>query len=181
MQTFALEKTIARDFAVVLLASLIICLSGQIAIPLWFTPIPIATQNSVVLLVAAFLGARRGAAATFAFLAQGALGLPVFSNGLAGFQNFLSPRGGYLIGYLIASYIVGYIIEKRKSPITAFAAGNLTIYLCGASYLASFVGVGKAFLLGIAPFLFGDLCKTLISLKIFHSFSGRTFFANRDE
>jgi biotin transport system substrate-specific component len=166
MQTLTLEKSPAKDFALVLLASFVICLSGQIALPLWFTPVPIATQNSVVLLMAALLGARRGAAATFAFLAQGAMGLPVFSNGGAGVQCFFGPTGGYLIGYLIASFVVGYVVERYKSPIGGFVLGNLVVYACGASYLATFVGVGKAMLLGVAPFILGDILKTIASLKI---------------
>ncbi len=166
MQTTVLEKSsIARDFALVLLGTFVICLSGQLAIPLWFTPIPLTLQNGTVLLVAALLGPRRGTAATFAFLAQGALGLPVFSNGGAGFACFLGPKGGYLIGYLIASALVGYLAE-RKRPIAALAAGNLMIYLCGASYLATFIGLSKAFWLGIAPFVLGDLFKALATLKI---------------
>lgn len=166
MQTLTLERTTIRDFALVLLASFVICLSGQVSIPLWFTPVPIATQNTTVLLMAALLGARRGGAATFAFLVQGALGLPVFSNGKAGIAVLMGPTGGYLIGYLVAAFVVGYLVERRKNVIGALIAGNLTIYLCGASYLAAFVGVSKAFLLGVAPFVLGDIVKSAVSLKI---------------
>lgn len=169
MRTLALERTIARDFILVILASFVICLSGYISIPLWFTPVPIATQNSTVLLMGALLGARRGAAATFACLAQGALGLPVFSNGASGFHHFFGPTGGYLIGYLIAAFVVGYIAERRRtiaSAVGAMAAGNLIVYLCGASYLATFIGISKAFMLGIAPFIIGDLVKSLAIVKI---------------
>jgi biotin transport system substrate-specific component len=168
MQTLSLERSATRDFMLVVLASFVICLSGYISIPLWFTPVPIATQNSVVLLVAALLGARRGTAATFAFLAQGAMGLPVFSKGAFGLAHFLTPTGGYLIGYLVASFVVGYIAERRNtiaSAVGALVAGNAIIYLFGASYLATFVGIDKAFWLGVAPFLIGDLVKGLISLK----------------
>jgi biotin transport system substrate-specific component len=169
MQTLALERTTARDLTLVLLASFVICLSGHISIPLWFTPVPIATQNSTVLLVAALLGSRRGAAAIFAFLAQGAVGLPVFSNGAAGFGHLIGSTGGYLIGYLIAGFVVGYIAEKRStiaSAVGALAAGNAIVYVCGASYLAAFVGLNKAFALGIAPFIIGDLVKSLAIIKI---------------
>jgi len=168
MQALALEKVTARDFAVVLLASFTICLFGHISIPLWFTPIPIATQNIAVLMTGAFLGAKRGAAAVFAFLAQGAMGLPVFANGDGGFHVFLGPRGGYLIGYLIAAFIVGYLIEKKRSPALAFTAANLAIFACGAAYLATFVGFSQAFFLGIAPFLFGDFLKILLCVKVFN-------------
>lgn len=169
MQTLSLERSATKDMLLVLLASCIICLSGYIAIPLWFTPVPMATQNSVVLLMSALLGARRGVAATFLFLLQGAMGLPVFSKGAFGLAHFLTPTGGYLIGYLVASFVVGYIAEKRKTILSALGAlslGNLIIYLFGASYLAFFVGIDRAFYLGIAPFLVGDLLKGLISFKI---------------
>jgi biotin transport system substrate-specific component len=169
MQTLTLERNTTRDLTLVLLASFVICLSGHISIPLWFTPVPIATQNSTVLLVAALLGSRRGAAAIFAFLAQGALGLPVFSNGAAGFGYLMGSTGGYLIGYLIAGFVVGYMAEKRStiaSAVGALAAGNAIVYFCGASYLAAFVGLNKAFALGIAPFIIGDLVKSLAIIKI---------------
>lgn len=166
MQTLTLEKTTARDVTLVLLASFAICLSGQLTIPLWFTPVPLAVRPSLILLLAALLGSRRGAAATFAFLVQGALGLPVFMNGAAGIQPFFGPVGGYLIGYLIASFVVGYMVENRKNLIVSFIAGNLIIYLCGSAYLATFVGMGKAILLGVVPFILGDLLKTALSIKL---------------
>ncbi len=160
-----LERTASKDWTLVILASFLICLSGQIAIPLWFTPIPLATRNTLILLTAALLGSRKGTAATLLFLLQGALGLPVFSNGAAGIASFFGPQGGYLVGYVAASYLVGSMMEKGKSPILSFAAGNLVIYLFGASYLATFVGFSKALLLGVAPFILGDLLKSALCLK----------------
>lgn len=167
-RTTTLEKTILRDILLVILASFAICLSGKLAIPLWFTPVPIATQNSVVLILAALLGARRGAAATFLFLLQGAMGLPVFSTE-GGLHSFFGPTGGYRIGYLIAAFLVGTIAEKNKTLSNAFLAmtvGNLVIYFCGASYLSTFVGVGKALLLGVVPFVLGDFLKMIAGLNI---------------
>lgn len=170
MHTLTLKKThTLADFALVLLASFIICVSGQITIPLWFTPVPIVIQNAVVFLMAALLGPRRGAAATFAFLTQGALGLPVFANGSGGYYCFFGPTGGYLIGYLIAAFFAGMIAERKRTIGNALAAlmiGNVIVLSLGAGYLATFVGIKKAFLLGILPFIGGDVLKTLISLKI---------------
>ncbi len=57
------------------------------------------------------------------------------------------------------------MVEKGKNPITAFLVGNLTIYLFGASYLSTFVGFSKALLLGVVPFLLGDLFKSALCLK----------------
>ncbi len=170
MQTLTLEQTRTRDFAWVLLATFAICLSGHISIPLWFTPVPLALQNSCVLLLAALLGPRLGFAAVFAFLIQGAMGLPVFSAGpTVGLARLVGPTGGYLLGYLVAAFVVGAIAERHKSlrgAVCALTVGNAIIYLLGASYLAKFVGLNKAFALGVAPFLVGDFFKTLISLKI---------------
>lgn len=170
MHTIALEKTnIFRDIALVSLASILISLSGFVSIPLWFTPIPLATQNAVVLLMAALLGSRRGAAATFLFILQGVIGFPVFSNGGFGLMHLFGPTGGYVVGYLVASFVVGYIAEKRKtiaSAVGALTLGNIIVLFFGASYFATFVGFEKAFMLGVAPFLVGDIIKTLASLKI---------------
>lgn len=172
---FAVETSkpvsFARDAAIVILASLVIGLFAKISIPLPFTPVPIGTQNSVILLMAAFLGARRAAAATFAFLVQGAAGFPVFAGGVGGMGKFFGPTGGYLIGYLAAAFVVGLLIEKYKEKTVsktffALAAGHAFIYLFGAAYLSAFVGFQKALLLGVAPFLVGDLLKIVASLKI---------------
>jgi biotin transport system substrate-specific component len=171
--TQVIERPILKDFTLVILASFLISLCGQLSIPLWFTPVPLAMQNTAVLLVSALLGAKRGSAAVFAFLFQGACGLPVFSGGLGGMHMFFGPRGGYLIGYLVASYLVGYIVEKYKSPITALSVGNLAIYLFGASYLATFVGPSSALLLGVAPFVAGDILKTVVGLKILQKLAAK--------
>jgi biotin transport system substrate-specific component len=165
------ERSALQEGMTILLASFIIAISGHISVPLWFTPVPLAAQSMVVLLMSAILGSRRGAAATFAFLFQGALGLPVFSIGVVGAARFFSPTGGYLIGYLIASFVTGALIERTKEKTTlnyfwAMLAGNGVIYLCGASYLATFVGIEKALVLGVAPFVVGDLLKIGFALKI---------------
>jgi len=168
------NNTLLRDFALIAFACFAICLSGQIAIPLWFTPVPLITQNTVVLLSTVLLGSRRGALATWAFLAQGALGLPVFTNGGCGFLYFFGPTGGYLIGYLVASFVAGFIAEKKKTlgnAFLAFSVGSLIIFSFGATYLSTFIGVQKALLLGVVPFIVGDLLKILVSLKLLQRFN----------
>lgn len=166
-----------RDAAVVLLSSFLIGLFAKLAIPLPFTPVPIGTQNFVVLFLAALLGPRKGAAAVFAFLAQGALGWPVFAGGVGGAAKLLGPTGGYLIGYLVAAYVTGALVEKAKEATAAkifwaLSAGAAVIYAFGASYLALFVGIEKAFLLGVAPFLLGDAFKAVFCVKILNWVSG---------
>lgn len=163
--------TFLRDLTLVLLASFAIGLLAKASIPLPFTPVPLATQNTFILFLAVLLGARRAAAAVLAFLAQGALGLPVFAGGIGGLAKLVGPTGGYLFGYVAAAYIVGYLVERtRDKTVTktflALAAGTLVIYLFGASYLSTFIGLPKALLLGVAPFLLGDLLKIVFGLKL---------------
>lgn len=164
--------TLIREGAIVLFSSLLIGLFGQIAIPLPFTPVPLATQSALVLFLAVLLGPRRAAAAVLLFFVQGACGLPVFAGGVAGgILKFFGPTGGYLIGYLAAAFAAGMIIEKSKEKTLARAAiaffiGTLTIYLFGVSYLSTFLGVKKALLLGFVPFVVGDLLKIFACLKL---------------
>lgn len=160
-----------RDGAIVLLSSILIGLCSLIAIPVAFSPVPIAFQNTLILFLALNLGSRRAAAAVFLFLFQGAMGLPVFALGKAGWLVFFGPTGGYLIGYLIAAYVTGLIGEKiqRKTLPSAFlamSAGSAIIYFCGYAYLSSIIGAAQAFTLGVVPFLIGDLFKLVLALKV---------------
>lgn len=160
-----------RNFFLVCTATLMIILSGRIAIPLFFTPIPLALQPHVCLLMGILLGRRLGSISVALFLLLGALDLPVYSQGLGGFSVLLGPRGGYLIGYLLATWVTGYVIEKKQlsSPrlkTIAMGIGNLVIYLCGLPQLALFVGIEKVFLLGMLPFLAGDLLKLFIAYRL---------------
>ena len=157
-----------RDAAIVLLASFAIALVGQLSIPLPFTPVPIAFRLQTILCLGVLLGSKRAFLAVLAFLAQGLCGFPLFTNGMSGLAGLMGPTGGYLIGYLAAAFIAGYITEKNlASRTTAFCAGTLAVYMLGAGYLATFVGLQKALLLGIAPFILGDILKTIVCLKFF--------------
>ncbi len=146
------------------LASFPLALAAPLAIHLPFSPIPITIQVQLVFFLSALLGSRKAVFMVLAFLLQGGMGWPVFAGGAAGVLNMIGPRGGYLLGYLVAAYFVGkhYENAKSKSIVTFFlsmAAGNLIVYVCGFSWLAVYVGLKKAFILGIAPFALADLIK----------------------
>lgn len=160
-----------RSLFLVCAATFVIILSGRIAIPLFFTPIPIVLQSHVCLMMGILLGRRLGSISVALFLMLGALDFPVFSQGLGGLAVLLGPRGGYLVGYLVATWVTTYLIEQKRlsSPqlkTIAMGVGNLVIYLCGLPQLALFVGVEKAFLLGMAPFLAGDLIKLFMAYRL---------------
>jgi biotin transport system substrate-specific component len=158
------ESSWLRNLMFVLGGSFLIALFARVAIPLPFSPVPIALQGHVCLLLGALLGSRLGALAVLVYIFQGAIGLPVFALGNAGMAVLLGPRGGYLIGYLLGAWLTGYLIERSGSKSLrqaglAMAIGNLAIYLCGLSQLSLFVGIERVFLLGMFPFLIGDCFK----------------------
>ncbi|MBI2655790.1 biotin transporter BioY [Candidatus Woesearchaeota archaeon] len=98
-------------------AALFAALTGAVAwfkIPLPFTPVPITLQTLMVLLSGAMLGAYYGALAMIVYLLLGAIGLPVFAGGSAGFAALLGPSGGYLFSYPVAAFAVGYMLQKKK-------------------------------------------------------------------
>lgn len=156
-----------RDCFLIGMGSILIALCAPVAITLPFTPIPLALAPHLCLALGAVLGSRRGALTVSAYLLQGIAGFPVFALGTSGLSHLLGPRGGYLLGYVAAAYVTGYVIEhmqKRTSFKTflAFVAGNGVIYLLGALQLSLFVGCKDALLLGVLPFMLGDACKILL-------------------
>ena len=157
------------DAALVLGASLVIALSAQVAIQLPFSPVPITGQTMAVLLVGALLGSRRGALAVLAYIAQGLAGLPVFAGGAAGLARLFGPTGGYLVGFVAAAFLVGWLAERgwdRRfgTTLAAMTLGNLVIYGVGAVWLAVFVGgLSRAWSLGVLPFLPGDALKIVLA------------------
>ncbi|MBS3904104.1 MAG: biotin transporter BioY [Simkania sp.] len=155
----------ARDALMIVAASLLISLCAPIAIPLPFTPVPLAIQAQVCLFFGVLLGSKRIALAVMGFLLQGACGLPVFAKGATGLAYLFGPTGGYLLGYLLGAFITGYLVEKKtgertmRSVFLAMAAGNLVIFVLGWLQLSRFIGMNSAVILGVLPFLLGDFLK----------------------
>ncbi len=160
------------DVALVSGGSLLIALAAQIAIPLPFSPVPITGQTLAVLLVGVLLGSRRGASSLLLYLAEGALGLPVFAGGRCGFLYLLGPTGGYLLGFVVAAFVTGWLAERGwdrrvRSNVPVMLLGNAIIYALGLPWLAHFVGATRVLALGFYPFIVGDLLKiTLASLSL---------------
>ena len=160
------RSNITRDALFIVAFSLITAGFARISIPLPFTPVPITGQTLAVLLTGAVLGSRRGALAMLAYLAEGSAGLPVFAGGGSGlFWNMAS--GGYLIGYVPAAYVVGFLTERGWNKGTwvllAMLAGNVILYVPGLIQLAFWVGWDKTLPLGLYPFIAGDLVKLYIA------------------
>lgn len=164
----ASRNALLADALLVTLGSLLVAALAQVSIPLPFTPVPITGQTFAVLLVGAALGARRGAASLGLYVAQGAFGLPVFAGGASGLAKLTGPTGGYLVGFVAAAYVVGFLAERgldRRlwTALGAFVIGELVIYLVGVPWLAQFIGWDKALVGGLWPFLPGDAVKAVLA------------------
>ena len=156
----------ATKAALVVFGSLLLAVSAQFKIPLY--PVPVTGQTLVVLLIGMTYGPRLGGITMAAYLFEGALGLPVFAGGAAGTAVLMGPTGGYLFGFLLASVSMGYLAERGMgrtsvSTIAAMVFGNFVIYLCGALWLANFIGFGQAIAAGVLPFLYGDALKLVVA------------------
>jgi len=142
-------------------------LAAQVRIVLPFTPVPFTGQVLVVLLGAMVLG-RYGALGQGMYLGMGA-SFGWFS-GMAGFAALLGPTSGYLLGFVLASVVLGELVERRKEwsmrqVLAAMSLGLLIIYALGAAQLALFLGldVVEAIVLGVVPFVTVDALKVLMA------------------
>jgi biotin transport system substrate-specific component len=158
----------SREVILALGGSLLIALSAQLRVPLPFSPVPITGQTFAVLLIGALYGSRRAPGTIATYLTLGLLGLPVFQGGTAGLAVLLGPTAGYLVGYLPAAWLVGFLSERgagRSPSATALSmiAGNIVIYSTGVVVLARFVGWNQVVATGVAPFLVGDAVKIALA------------------
>ncbi|MFZ1898670.1 biotin transporter BioY [Methanoregula sp.] len=138
----------------------LITLGGWISVP--FVPVPFTLQTFFVLLAAAVMK-RDAVIPVTLYVALGALGLPVFHNGIAGFGVLLGPTGGYLLGFIPAALLAGLAYESGVAElrIAGLACAAVLILLCGMAWLMVSTGMAPAaaFILGMAVFLPGEAVK----------------------
>lgn len=156
-------------------------LGAHVRIPLPFTPVPITLQTFFVHLAGATLGPALGPLSQAVYLLVGVAGLPVFAGGASGLAYLL--RGattGYLIGFVAATALVGWLIRRREDPgllwiLGCMAAGSFVVYACGVSWLAWSLSLSPATALakGMLPFLAGDVVKTCAAAGLFRSYRRR--------
>ena len=162
------NETLVRNATLVLGLVVLTALCAQVSIPLPFTPVPLTLQTFAVLGGAAALGAERAVLAQTLYVGLAWLGLPILAEHKGGHEVVIGVTGGYLVGFIVASYVVG-VISKRGATrnvwatIAAFVAGSLVIYTLGVSWLAHSTGmsISAAISAGMTPFLIGDVIKAL--------------------
>ncbi len=157
-----------RAAVLMVLGTVALWLSAKIQVPL--IPVPITMQTLVVLVIGVAYGWKLGGATVLLYLAEGAVGLPVFAGNWSeggGFHHLYGPTAGYLVGFAVAAAICGALAERGwdRSLLKAGAAmviGNLVIYALGLTWLAIQIGLGDALKYGLVPFLVGDALKILL-------------------
>ncbi|MGA2169539.1 MAG: biotin transporter BioY [Terracidiphilus sp.] len=157
-----------RSTGIVLAGSALVALCAHVALPLYFTPVPLSLATFAVLLLGLLLPPRMAAATLGAYLAEGALGLPVFApEPLApgGLAHLLGPTGGYLLAYPLAAALIAFLWRRTRrgfaAALISAAAGSLAILTCGALWLAvlTHASAQSVLTLAVLPFLPGDALK----------------------
>ena len=165
----------ASQVAVIVGASLFVALCARITVPLPFTPVPLTLQNFAVLLVGLLLGARKGFAVLSLYLAEGMMGLPVFSPiGPGGFAQLVGPTGGFLLAYPFVAGVAGLILESGKRTfgraILASFSGEVVLFLAGLSWLAILThSFSLAIRFGLYWFVFAEIIKIMMAAAFANS------------
>ncbi len=159
------EGSLIRNVFLSLGFAIMTALSAQIRIEIPISPVPITAQTFVVLLAGLLLGSTFGALSMLMYLFLGMSGLPFFSGSVSGLAILKSPTIGYIIGFFIASYLVGHFSTK---PIMGITLGTLVIYVCGVFGLQIILNttISNAITIGVLPFLVGDLIKCFLASAI---------------
>ncbi|MDM5147864.1 biotin transporter BioY [Candidatus Persebacteraceae bacterium Df01] len=160
----------SRAAILALTGSLLLTVSAKVQVP--FYPIPVTMQTMIVMLLGMAYGSRLGVATVLLYLAEGAVGLPVFAGSPEkgiGLAYMLSGTGGYLIGFVLAAGICGRLAERGLDRTVYFVAlvmfvGHVAIYVPGLLWLGTVIGWDKPILqLGLFPFIPGDILKLALA------------------
>ena len=155
-----------KTILIVFFGTVLLTISAKIKIP--FYPVPMTMQTFVVLLMGIAFGYKVGLATVSLYLLEGILGLPVFSNSPekgVGLIYFTGPTMGYLIGFMFATFIAGYVNLKTNVFLIfiKLVLSVSTIYIFGVMWLGSLIGWDKPLLkLGVTPFLLAEFFKILL-------------------
>jgi len=161
-----------RQVAIVVGASLFVALCAHITLPLPFTPVPLTLQNFGVLMVGLSLGSRRGFAALALYLAEGLMGMPVFSPvGPGGLAQLLGPTGGFLLAYPFVAGLAGWLFERGKQTFaraaTAALLGEILLFASGLSWLVLLThSFSQALRWGLYWFVFAEVIKIMLAAAL---------------
>ena len=159
------------DAALVIGGTGLVAAAAQVSIP--FQPVPLTGQTFAVLLVGASLGTIRGTASLAFYLWLGVAGAPIYAEHRSGWNVLTGASGGYIIGFVFAAAVIGWLAEhgwdrRFSSAVGAMLIGNVIIYLVGLPWLASVANLGFKETLdaGLYKFVPGDLLKLYLAAAL---------------
>ena len=157
------EKEFLKSIFLVLSGVIFLSIMSQLIIPLYFTPVPISLGSFGIILVALLYGRKLGTATVISYVAAGSFGAPVFAGAKAG--SLFSPTGGYILGYIVSTILLGYLADKGVTKsyvktILSLMLSSAIILTLGALVLSLFVTNKNVFMVGVLPFLPGDALKS---------------------
>jgi biotin transport system substrate-specific component len=162
---------LATDIVLVLAGTALVAAAAQVSIP--FEPVPLTGQTFAVLLVGSSLGAIRGAVSLSLYLCLGVAGAPIYADGRHGWGIITGPTGGYIVGFVVAACVTGYLAERgwdRRFPsaVGAMLTGNVIVYAVGLPWLAVVLDTNfdTTLDLGLYKFVPGDLLKLYLAAAL---------------
>jgi biotin transport system substrate-specific component len=163
---FIPRTTALINTALVLGGTVFMALMAQIAIPVPGSPVPITGQTLGVLLIGTAYGASLGLATIAIYVALGLIGAPILAQGAHGFARLSGPTGGYLIGMLMAAYVVGFLAERRwdvrlQTSFGQMILGEILVFAPGLIWLKIYTGATWTWTVaaGFTPFIVGEIIK----------------------
>jgi biotin transport system substrate-specific component len=164
------SRSLATDAVLIAAGAGLTAVAAQVVVPLY--PVPITGQTAAVLIVGGALGATRGALAMVLYAALG-LFLPVYSEGAQGLSVILGPTGGYIVGFIFAAALTGYLAQREWDHkifggIAAFLAGTVVTFAFGLPWLAFALGLNLEQTLqgGLYPFIVGGVVKAVFAASV---------------
>ena len=174
----AADKTSIKGLVYAALFGSLTAAGALIVIPL--PPVPITAQTFFLNVSAVLLGGQLGALSQFIYVMLGVVGIPVFAGGTAGLGVIFGPTGGYLLGFIVAAFVIGMVNRMKNSAgifwnIFSMLIGMLIIYLLGSLQLSLVAKMSfqKALTIGVLPFILGDIIKVLLAAIISTRLQGR--------
>jgi len=181
--TTPLHESLTGRAAVVVAATLVVAACAHVSIPLFFTPVPITLQTFAIILLGMVLGPVAGFSTMVLYLAEGAMGLPVFSpQGPGGLAHLLGPNAGFLFASPLAAAASGWLVRSLPRAVSRFSSAiiagigsSIVTFALGAGWLAHLLHLGSTAIwsLAIAPFLAGEAIKITAAAGIFSAFQRR--------
>ncbi len=173
IDTMSAEHSGVRPMIYASMFAALTAVGALIRIPIPISPVPLTLQVFFVLLTGLVLGSRWGATGMAVYVMLGIIGFPVFSGGSSGIGVILGPTGGYLVGFVMGAFVTGSIVENLGKSgivmITAMTAGLAVIYAAGVLQLfivADMPSIREAVVIGVLPFLIGDLIKLVAAFAV---------------